>query len=101
MAAAILAISGCAGTPVALGSKVSGGIPVGEERVITGMGCGFQLLLFIPIAVNGRMAQAYSELEAKAGGDFITDVSVEETWGYGFVGTTYCTVLKAKAIRKI
>lgn len=101
LTSATLAICGCAGAPVALGSRVSGPVPIGEERVITGEACGFQLFMFIPIAVNGRLASAYSELEEKAGGDFITDVTVEESWGYRFVGTAYCTTLKAKAIRKL
>jgi hypothetical protein len=100
LAAFIAVVSGCAGTPVTLGSKISGEIPVGEERAIKAEGCGFQLLLLIPIGVNDRMSRAYDLLEAKAAGDFITDVSVEESWTYGFVGTNYCSKLEAKAIRK-
>jgi hypothetical protein len=57
-----------------------------------------QLLLFIPIRVNNRMLRAYSALEAQAGGDFITDVQIQERWTYLFVGTNYCTALRAKAI---
>lgn len=92
-------LAGCAGTPVQLGSRVTGAVPTGESRTISAEACGFQLLLFIPIAVNGRLEAAYSALEAKAGGDFITDVEVQERWTYGFVGTSYCTELRAKAIR--
>lgn len=99
VAAIAALLAGCAGTPVALGSRVSGSVPTGESRVITAEACGFQLFLLIPIAVNGRMASAYSQLEAKAGGDFITDVEVQEKWTYGFVGTSYCTELRAKAIK--
>jgi len=73
-------------------------VPTGESRTITAEACGFQLLLFIPIAINGRLESAYGMLEAKAGGDFITDVEVQERWTYGFVGTSYCTELRAKAI---
>lgn len=98
-AAAVALMAGCAGKPVQLGSRVSGSVPTGEARTITAEACGFQLLLFIPIAVNGRLEAAYSALEAKAGGDFITDVEVQERWTYGFVGTSYCTELRAKAIR--
>lgn len=91
-------LAGCAGQAVQLGSRVSGPIPKGQSRVITAEACGFQLLLFIPIAINGRMASAYAELERQAAGDFITDVEVQESWGYRFVGTQYCTELRAKAI---
>ena len=92
-------LAGCAGKPVMLGSPVSGKVPTGESRTISAEACGFQLFLFIPIAINGRLESAYSQLEAKAGGDFITDVEVQERWTYGFVGTSYCTELRARAIR--
>lgn len=98
-AATLTLLAGCAGKPVMLGSPVSGKVPTGESRSISAEACGFQLLLFIPIAINGRLESAYSQLEAKAGGDFITDVEVQERWSYGFVGTSYCTELRAKAIR--
>lgn len=91
-------LAGCAGKPVQLGSRVAGTVPTGETREISAEACGFQLFLFIPIAVNGRLESAYSMLEAKAGGDFITDVEVQERWTYGLVGTSYCTELRAKAI---
>jgi hypothetical protein len=96
---AALLMGACAGTPVSLGNRVSGPIPTGQERVITAEACGFQLLLFIPIAVNGRMESAYKSLQEQAAGDFITDVQVQERWTYAFVGTVYCTGLRAKAIR--
>lgn len=93
------ALSGCAGTPVQLGSKLNGVQPQGTVREISARACGFQLLLLIPISVNNRQERAYKELEQKAAGDYITDVQVSESWSYGFVGTSYCTTLKANAIR--
>jgi len=92
-------LAACAGTPVSLGTRVTGPIPTGAERTITAEGCGFQLLLFIPISINSRAQRAYQELEAQAGGDFITNVQVQERWTYGLVGTQYCTTLQAKAVR--
>lgn len=89
--------SACAGTSVPLGSR--GPVPSGAARTIEAEACGFQLLLLIPIKVNGRAARAYRELEEKAAGDFITNVQVRERWIYGFIGTTYCTALRATAIR--
>lgn len=98
LAAAVLA--GCSGVPVALGTRISGPVPSGEARPIAAESCGFQLLLLIPIAINGRQERAYQDLEQQAAGDFITDVEVQERWQYGFVGTIYCTKLQAKAIRQ-
>jgi hypothetical protein len=85
--------------PVSLGNRITGPLPTGEERPITAEACGFQLFLFIPIGINTRMQRAYEDLKAQAAGDFITKVEVEERWTYGFVGTQYCTALRAKAIR--
>ena len=56
------------------------------------------MLLVIPIMVNSRTQRAYDDLVEQAKGDFITDVEVKESWTYGFVGTGYCTELRAKAI---
>ena len=96
--AALLA-SACAGAPVALGTRADKPVPVGTSRTVAANACGFQLLLFIPIAINERAERAYKALEAQAAGDYITDVQVEERWSYAFIGTIYCTSLKAKAIR--
>ena len=92
------ALAGCSGAPVQLGSRITTSVPTGPSRDISAQACGMQLLLFIPIRVNGRMLRAYTALEAQAGGDFITDVQIQETWTYLFVGTNYCTALQAKAI---
>lgn len=89
----------CAGTPVSMGSR--GSVPAGSVRTLTADACGFQLLLLIPIAINGRAERAYRRLEREAGGDFITDVQVQERWTWGFVGTSYCTSISAKAIHGI
>ena len=97
--ATVTALTACAGTPVLLGTHVAGPIPDGTERAIEAEACGFQLLLFIPININDRAQRAYYLLEGQAGGDFITDVQVEERWTYGLVGTAYCTALRARAVR--
>ncbi len=93
-------LAACAGTPISLGSRVTGPIPTGAERTITAEACGFQLLLFIPIGINDRAQRAYRDLEVEADGDFITNVQVQERWTYAFVGTRYCTGLRAKAVRQ-
>jgi hypothetical protein len=74
-------------------------MPTGAERTISSEACGFQLLLLIPIGINDRMSRAYSALQEKAAGSYITDVQVQERWGWGLVGTLYCSVLQAKAIQ--
>lgn len=96
----VLLTTACAGSPVQLGSPRSpGAAPTGAARTISAKACGFQLLLFIPIAINSRAGRAYQQLQTMASGDFITDVQVQESWTYGLVGTSYCTTLRAIAIR--
>ena len=95
-----LLLTACAGNPVFLGTHVAESIPTGSERTITTEACGFQLLLFIPISINDRAQRAYRALELEADGDFITNMQVQERWTYAFVGTVYCTDLRARAIRQ-
>ena len=95
IAAAILAA--CNGLPVQLGSEPGVKYESSQPRQISAEACGFQLLLFIPIATNTRALKAYRALRIQAGEDYITDVKVTESWIYAFVGTVYCTGLEATA----
>ena len=95
-------IGGCAGKPVTFKSvdpKEYADVK-DKGRKITGSASGFQLLLFIPIGVNSRHENAYGQLLAQADGDYITDVKIEESWTYGFVGTNYKTTMTATAYPK-
>ena len=100
VALTLVFIVGCTGAPIQL-STVKGGstenIDFETGRDITAEASGFQLLLFIPININDRHARAYSLLESKASGDYISNVQVKESWTYGFVGTVYTTTITAKA----
>ncbi|HEY3699896.1 MAG TPA: hypothetical protein VGK97_11225 [Spongiibacteraceae bacterium] len=93
-------LTACSGVPAQLGStavEAPKNVDFSKGRPITTSACGFQLLLFIPIAINGRMQNANEELIDKAHGDYISDVKVTESWKYAFVGTVYCTELSAMA----
>jgi hypothetical protein len=92
--------SACTSTPVRLGTGSDAPPPQGSVREIASEACGFQLFVLIPISVNARQERAYTDLQAQAAGDVITDVEVEEHWFYAFVGTGYCTSMRAKAIKR-
>lgn len=98
--AATLVLAACSGTRVDLGDRVATPPPQsgGKTRELDAKACGFQLLLVIPINVNDRLERAYQILRGQAGGDMITNVRMQETWTYAFVGTVYCTNLNATAI---
>lgn len=98
---AILFIIGCSGKPITVGhidQKFSNTkVDFTRGRSIEASASGFQLLLFIPININNRHERAYSLLRAQAGHDYITDINVQESWTYAFVGTVYKTTIKAMA----
>jgi len=99
LAVAVL-LAACEGNPVRLGSPVEGPPPTGQSREVTAQSCGFQLLYFIPIAINTRVERAYAGIQRQVLGEYVTDVRVTEQWTYAFVGTIYCTTIDARAIRQ-
>lgn len=97
--AAALMLGACAGAPVAVGTRFGQPVASGEAHTIEARACGFQLLLFIPININDRMERAYTSLQTKAEGGAITNVEAQDSWGWRFVGTEYCTTLRAKTVK--
>ena len=92
-----LILVGCSGTPVYIESvspKLYENVK-DKGREISASASGFQLLLFIPIDINDRQERAYGQLKAQAGGGYITDVKIKESWTYAFVGTSYKTTMTA------
>lgn len=93
--------AGCAGTPIRFGGthpnfdSTNVNFDIGKE--IVAEASGFQLLLFIPIMINDRHERALQRLTEMAGRDYITDIRIEESWTYAFVGTVYTTTIKAMA----
>ncbi len=101
----IFSLIGCAGKPVKVGLSSqqveSADIDYSQGRSISATASGFQLLLFIPISVNDRHARAYKVLQEKAGNDYISEVKIQESWTYAFVGTIYRTTLEATVYPRI
>jgi hypothetical protein len=91
----------CAGVPINFGGNDPNfdrtNVDFSKGREIMGSASGFQLLTFIPINLNSRHKGAYNALRAMAGRDYITDIKIEESWTYCFVGTLYTTTMKAMA----
>ncbi len=97
----LFTLSACAGQPITLGVEQSelnlSKIDFSKGREITSSASGFQLLLLIPIQINNRHDRAYQSLRNQARGQYITDIKIQESWVYGFVGNVYTTTIKAKA----
>lgn len=98
MAVVMLVCAACTSTRVSLPS--SDPVPhydASRPRKISAEASGFQLLLFIPININDRHQKAWDALKAKAGADYIADVTIQDTWTYALVGTIYAVHLEANA----
>ena len=99
---ATLLLVGCSGTPVYIEStapKLYENVK-DKGREISASASGFQLLLLIPIDINERQKTAYDLLKAQAGDGYITDVKIQESWTYAFVGTSYKTTMTATVYPK-
>ena len=98
-------IAGCAGKPIKVGTVDkqldNAKIDFTRGRSISASASGFQLLLLIPININGRHERAYQILRGQAGNDYITNVKIKESWTYAFVGTVYTTTIEAMAYPRI
>lgn|GEM_PF-1292322 len=93
---------GCSGQSIKIESVIDQStIDKTRGREIMASAAGFQLFNFIPMSVNDRQQRAYQALLQKAGSDSIADVTVQETWKYGFVGILYRTTLRAMAYPKV
>jgi hypothetical protein len=92
-----ISVAGCAGTPVTFKTLTDEHYDINKGRTITASACDMQLLLIIPIKTKSRLAEAYEELMLKAGHDAVTDIKIQESWYYAYLGTIYCTDLQATA----
>jgi uncharacterized lipoprotein YajG len=100
--AASIALAGCAGPSVKIGNATDiSQLDLSKGRTITASASGFQLMLLIPISINGRQERAYEDLRAQAGDDVITNVKITESWSYAFVGTVYQTTFEATAYPRL
>ncbi|HEY0821046.1 MAG TPA: hypothetical protein VGD46_19830 [Rhizobacter sp.] len=107
LAAAVLAsvlLGGCQGVPLDLSPRTvaeRSQVDLTKGRRVSGEASGFQLMLFIPIAINSRYRNAYDELLKQAGDDLLADVTVIESWQWAFVGTVYTTRIEATAYPRL
>jgi hypothetical protein len=95
-------LSACTSTPVRLNEEVNlADIDLTRGEKISAKAAGFHLFLVIPIMVNSRQARAWERLKQYAGSDYISDVTITERWTYGWVGTSYTTIIEATAYPRI
>ena len=95
---AILSIQGCSGRAIYI-ENVPAKVyknHTDKPREVSSSASGFQLFLFIPIETNDRQKRAYDMLKAQANGNYLSDVTIKESWTWALVGTVYTTEMTAK-----
>jgi hypothetical protein len=88
---------GCVGTAVRIPNVPDRAYDEAHGRHVSAETTGFQLLLWITIGINERHLKCYDALQRQAPGHFITDVKIQDTWTYVFVGTLYSVKMEATA----
>lgn len=96
----LLLLGACTSLPVELGSRSNQPLPPKNAvaRPIEAEACGWNFLI-IGSGMRDHAARAYQDLLAKAAGDYIADVQVEESWTSMLFVRSWCTSLKAQAYR--
>lgn len=94
----IMVLAGCVSVPITVNNLTDQTVNAQQGRKIFGSACGFQLLMLIPISINGRAERAFDTLREMADKNtVIADVKIRERWTYAFIGTVYCTDIQAMA----
>lgn len=86
-----LAFVACTGTPAALGPREPVAYDANDRVDYSVTECGAQVLLFLPIMTNDRVARAMALVEQRAGDRYIASVRLRERWTYLVFGEIHCT----------
>ena len=98
-------ITGCAGNHITVGNinqefNITE-VDFSKGEIFESSAKSFQFYLIIPICMNSRYQRAYQRILNKADGNYITDVSIQESWYYTCVGTIYVTRIQATICPRI
>ena len=86
-----LVTSGCTGTPTALGPREPAAYDASDRVDYSATECGAQLLIFLPLWTNDRVARAMTLIEKRAEGRYIANVRLRERWTWLVFGEILCT----------
>jgi hypothetical protein len=91
IAVVALALAACTGTPAALGPREPVAYDANDRVDYSVTECGAQVLLFLPIMTNDRVARAMALVQERAGDRYIASVRLRERWTYLVFGEIQCT----------
>ncbi|MEX2207698.1 MAG: hypothetical protein WEF50_15845 [Myxococcota bacterium] len=81
----------CAGTPAPLGPREPAAFDANDRVDYSATECGAQVLIFLPVMTNDRVARAMALIEQRAGDRYIANVRLRERWTYLVFGEILCT----------
>jgi hypothetical protein len=87
----VLALAGCAGSSTPLGAREPVSYDASDRIDYSATECGAQVLIFLPVFTNDRVARAMALIQERAGDRYIADVRLRERWTYLVFGEIYCT----------
>ena len=88
---------GCVGTSVQLDDVPLDKVDLSRGHKVMGEASGFHLFEVIPLGVNGRQARAYERMKNEAPFEYLTDIRVQDSWLWIWVGIKYSTAMSATA----
>jgi hypothetical protein len=86
-----LAGAACAGTPAPLGAHEPALYDANDRVDYSVTECGAQVLIFLPVMTNDRVARAMELIEQRAPGRYIANVRLRERWTWLVFGEILCT----------
>ncbi|MCU0858140.1 MAG: hypothetical protein MUC65_07045 [Pontiellaceae bacterium] len=88
---------GCAGTKVHFDDAPIDQLDLSQGRTVKAGASGLLLFHLIPIKINDRHAHAYGRLKDKANGAYLTDIKIQDSWKFVFIGEKHGTIITATA----
>ena len=88
---------GCVGTKVHFADAPVDKLDLARGYKVTGRASSLHLFGFIPVGLNNRQVNAYERLKEEAGNDYLTDIKIQDSWKFAFIGEKYGTTLTATA----
>ena len=94
---ASIGLVGCVGTRVHFEDVPLDKVDLSRGHKVTAEASGFHLFEVIPLGVNGRQARAYERMKNEAPFEYLTDIKVQDSWLWIWIGIKYSTTMSATA----
>jgi hypothetical protein len=89
--------AGCVGTAVQFADPPMDKLDLSRGTSVMGAASGLSLFECIPIGINQRHARAYDRMQRKVPYQHLTNITVQDSWKWAFIGYKYSTIMRATA----